>query len=432
MSARRGLGIRLIIAVAAIAATLSAALGALVVIPVNGLVDTAHLRQTAVTAEAARTAVRAGAEVVPGARVLRVPPGPADAPVTIADWAQRGNPAYVRLARAGQVAVAIRSTGDGRLVIVTDDRGGAIEQRERTGLVVALVLVLVGTMGWALWAGGSYARRVARLAAVARRVADGDFSARAGIAGGDELAHLSGDIDRMASRLGALERARGEFVAKVSHDLRTPLTIIKGYAFTLERRASDRDTVRRLAAIGRESDRLAGLVDDLLTLSQAGAGALRVTPAPVDLGGLLAEVEERLRPLAAERGVRLSSSDPDAVILGDRRRLVQVLTNLGVNAVRHTPPGGAVDVTAAVDPQVARITVADTGSGIDPAEIERLLRPFEHGDGPASGSGLGLAIARELTAAHGGVLELGPRVGGGTVATVAIPAGVAGQAAATS
>jgi signal transduction histidine kinase len=422
MSARRGLGIRLIIAAAAIAATLSAALGALVVLPVNGLVDDGHLRQTARQADLARTAVVAGG-LPAGVGVLTRPPGAADAPVTRADWSRAGDPSYGRTVRIGHVVVAIRSTGDGRLVVVRDDRGGAIEHRERLGLVIALVLVLAGTMGWALWAGGAYARRVARLAAVARRIADGDFTARARIGGADELARLGGDIDRMAARLGSLERARAEFVAKVSHDLRTPLTIIKGYAYTLERRETDADAARRLAAISRESDRLAALVDDLLTLSQAGAGALRVTPAPVDLGALLAEVEERMRPLAAERGVRLRSANADAVILGDRRRLVQVLTNLAANAVRHTPPGGEVDVTAAVDHGGARISVIDTGPGIDPAEVDRLLRPFEHGGGPASGSGLGLAIARELTAAHGGHLELARRDGGGTVATVALPAG---------
>jgi signal transduction histidine kinase len=422
MSARRGLGIRLIIAAAAIAATLSAALGALVVLPVNGLIDDGHVRATVREADLARTAVLAGA-VPPGIRLLTTAPGPRDAPVVAADWARARDPNYVRTVRAGHVVVAIRSTGDGRLLVVRDDRGGAIEARERLGLVLALVLVLAGTMGWALWAGGAYARRVARLAAVAGRIADGDFSARAEIRGSDELARLGADIDRMAARLGALERARAEFVAKVSHDLRTPLTIIKGYAYTLARREADPEAARRLAAISRESDRLTALVDDLLTLSQAGAGALRVTPGPVDLGALLAEVEERMRPLAAERGIRLRSANADAVIVGDRRRLVQVLTNLTANAVRHTPPGGEVDVSAAVDLGGARISVADTGPGIDPGEVDRLLRPFEHGGGPASGSGLGLAIARELTAAHGGHLELARREGGGTIATVALPLG---------
>ena len=233
---------------------------------------------------------------------------------------------------------------------------------------------------------------------------------------------LGRDVDRMAERLGALERARSEFVAKVSHDLRTPLTVIKGYAFTLHRGATDDAERRRLAAIGRETDRLTALVDDLLTLSQAGAGALRVTIARVGVGDLLDEVAERIAPLASERDVALVVECPLELELdGDRRRLGQVLTNLATNAVRHTPARGSVRLSAFPRGSSAVLRVEDTGSGIDPALVERLLRPFERGDGPASGTGLGLAIASELVAAHDGRLQLEPRTGGGTVATVELP-----------
>ncbi len=184
--------------------------------------------------------------------------------------------------------------GDGRLVGAGVVRDDAIERREALGLALSLLLVLAAFVGWALWTGGAHARRLGTLARVARRMADGDFSARAQLRGRDEVALLGADVDRMAERLGALERARGEFVAKVSHDLRTPLTIIKGFAYTLERRAADPEDAQRLAAIGRESDRLAALVDDLLTLSQAGAGVLRMQHVRFRVADLLAEVAERV------------------------------------------------------------------------------------------------------------------------------------------
>jgi two-component system sensor histidine kinase BaeS len=325
----------------------------------------------------------------------------------------------------GRRAFAIRSTGDGRVLLAAIDRGGAIERRERIGLLLALLVGGTATMVWALWAGGAYARRLARVAGVARRVAGGDFSARGALRGRDELAGLGRDVDRMAARLGALERARQEFVAKISHDLRTPLTIIKGYAYTLERRAGGADDRRRLEAIGRESDRLATLVDDLLTLSQAGAGALRVTLAPLDVDALLGEVEERVRPFADERGVALSvSQSATRPAHGDRRRLAQVLTNLATNAIRHTPAGGTVVMGAADAPDgdAVELTCADTGSGIDPAAVPQLLRAFEHGDGPGSGSGLGLAIVAELVQAHGAALEFEAAPAGGTIARVVLPA----------
>jgi len=416
---------RLVVAVCAFAVTLAFALGTFVVLPVNGLVGDELARQADARAAAGVAALRAGAATVPGVEVLSAAPAAAGGALRAgaADWARRGDATYARRADRGQQALAVRAVGDGRLVAVRIDRGGAIERRERLGLALSLVLVLTAFLGWALWTGGAHARRLGALARVARRIADGDFTARADVRGRDEVARLGHDVDRMAERLAALERARGEFVAKVSHDLRTPLTIIKGYAYTLERRAATPEDAVRLAVIGRESDRLAALVDDLLTLSQAGAGALRVTPAPFPVRELLDEVAERVGALAAGRGVELTVADsPPAVVVGDRRRLAQVLTNLTTNATRHTPAGGTVELRAAVAADGAvELTVTDDGVGIDEAELPRLLRAFEHA-GRSGGTGLGLAIAGELVHAHGGSLDLARRPGGGTVARACIPA----------
>ncbi len=421
-----GLANRLIVAVVALSVTLCFALGAFVVMPVNDLIGQDLRAQADARAQLARllppTATPPTGVVVYrsesdlGRAVLGFRPSPAD-------WAARGDAGYVRTELDGQRAAAVRARPDGRLVLAALDRGGAVERQERIGLAISLGLVLTATLGWAMWAGGAYARRLGRVAAVARRLADGDFSARAALRGHDEVAVLGQDVDRMAARLGALERARSEFVGKVSHDLRTPLTIIKGYAYTLERHAHGDDR-RRLASIGRETDRLTSLVDDLLTLSQAGAGALRVTVAAIDVDELLEEVEERVRPLAEEREVALEIEAATGLDLhGDRRRLAQVLTNLATNAVRHTPPGGEVVLCAMpADDGGVQLIVADDGEGIDPARVPDFLRPFEHGEGAGSGTGLGLAIANELVQAHGGTLQLAPRDTGGTVATATLPA----------
>ena len=224
----------------------------------------------------------------------------------------------------------------------------------------------------------------------------------------------------MADRLGVLERARGEFVAKVSHDLRTPVTVIKGYAFTLARRGGDADTLRRLTAITREADRLTTLIDDLLTLSRAQAGALHLVWDPSDAAELLEEVAERIGERAAEQGVDVFVDCAGFAIDGDRGRLCQVVTNLAQNALRQAPAGSTVTLRAVADGADAELLVEDRGPGIAPDRVAALLAPFATGD-PTSGTGLGLAIVSEIVVAHGGAFTLEPRPGGGTVARIRLP-----------
>jgi signal transduction histidine kinase len=224
----------------------------------------------------------------------------------------------------------------------------------------------------------------------------------------------------MAGRLASLERARGEFVAKVSHDLRTPVTVIKGYAFTLARRGGDADTLRRLTAITREADRLAALIEDLLTLSRAQAGALNLIWEPSEALALLEEVAERIGDRAADQAVEVSVDCGGFAIDGDRGRLGQVLTNLALNALRQAPAGSRVVLRALADGDDAELVVEDRGPGIDPARLDALLAPFATGD-PTAGTGLGLAIVSEIVTAHGGTFALEPRPGGGTVARIRLP-----------
>ena len=155
-------------------------------------------------------------------------------------------------------------------------------------------------LGWALLGRRRRTRGAsASVARVARRIADGDLAARAGIPGRDELGRLGRDVDRMAERLAALERARASSWRRSRTTCGRRSRSSSGYAFTLRRGAHDPDDARRLDAIGRETDRLASLVDDLLTLSQAGAGALRVTIGRMVAADLLEEVAERVAPLAS-------------------------------------------------------------------------------------------------------------------------------------
>ncbi len=420
---------RLVVAVAAVAVTISAAFGAFVVLPVNDLVDRGHAAAVADRADLTTALARGGVAPTGDAVILAAPSAAGSAGDSPVDWLHVDDPTWRRDVHRGRLAQSVRALGDGRLLVISDERDGAIERRERVGLVAALLVVLAATMGWALWAGGLHARRLGRVAMTARRIADGDLGARSALSGADEVARLGADVDRMAVRLDALEKARAEFVARISHDLRTPLTVIKGYAYTLARRAQPDDpSLRRLAAISRETDRLAALVDDLLTLSQARAGGLRIAREPFAAADLLAEILERVGPLAAERGVRTVAAETEVVIDGDRRRLAQVLTNLAVNAVKATPTGGTVTLGADLDDAgEVVLAVDDDGPGIDADQLPRLLRPFASGQ--AAGTGLGLAIVTELVALHDGSLALDPRPLGGTRARVTLRHAVAVPAA---
>ena len=419
---RRVLPNRLVLAVAVLSVTVSSAFGAFVVIPVNDLADVAHAAAIADRADLSVVVLRAGGTLAaPGATVLSRPGLRLAGGVPSArDWAAAADPGWRRDVRRGRMAFSIRAVGDGRLLIVAGGRGGAIERRERIGLATALFVVLVGAMGCALWAGASHARRLGTVARVARRIASGDLSARAADRGNDEVGQLGADVDQMADRLGVLERARGEFVAKVSHDLRTPVTVIKGYAFTLARRGGDVDTLRRLTAISREADRLTALIEDLLTLSRAQAGALNLVWHPSEATGLLEEVAERIGERAAELDVDVVVDSAGFAIDGDRGRLCQVLTNLAQNALRQAPAGSSVTLRAHADGADAELLVEDRGPGIAPERVAALLAPFATGD-PTNGTGLGLAIVSEIVAAHGGVFTLEPRPGGGTIARIRLP-----------
>ena len=406
---RRVLANRLVLAVAVLSVAVSTAFGAFVVLPVNELADAAHAASVADRADLALAVLRAGGRpTARGLAVLSRPSAAASGVPSAADWARANESGWRHDARSGRTAYAIRPVGDGRLVVVSAVRPGTFERRERLGLAGALCTVLIGAMSCALHAGTRHARRLARLARVARRIAAGDLTARAHDRGRDEIARLGADVDLMAERLGALERARGEFVAKVSHDLRTPVTVIKGYAYTLARRSSDPDVERRLAAITREADRLAAQIDDLLTLSSSRAGALELVWRPAETGDLLADIAERAAAQAAERGVDLEVDGVSFTLDGDHARLARAVTNLVQNAIRHAPAGSVVVLRAEADGDDAVLVVDDEGCGIPPERIPALLQPFATGD-PIDGTGLGLAIVAEIAAAHGGTFSLDPR-----------------------
>lgn len=305
----------------------------------------------------------------------------------------------------------------------------ALPERTRLQLAAAglLALALAGAAGW--WHAVTLARPLDRLVTAAGAVAGGDLAQRVPEDGSiADLRALGRAFNRMTAGLRRSDQAKSAFVADVTHELRTPLTVIKGTIETLQDGAIDdlgaRD--RFLGSMAGETDRLIRLVNDLLVLARADAGALRLQPAPVDLGALARARVEHLSGLAAQQGVALHSEvAAPAPVTADAARLTQVLDNLLDNAIRYSRSGDRVTVTVRPQDGGAACSVADTGPGIPAQHLPFIFDRFYRAEASRSrslgGSGLGLAITRALILVHNGRIEAASVEGQGTTVTFWIP-----------
>jgi signal transduction histidine kinase len=239
---------------------------------------------------------------------------------------------------------------------------------------------------------------------------------------------------RAASCARALVLEREELIAKVGHEWRTPLNTIAGWSQQLIERPDNAALVARAAAsISRATNTAARLVEDLLDQSRASRGMMSIVPRRLTIKEPIDQAIDAVWQQATEKGVqvRAQAVDAQARVWGDATRLQQVFTNLLHNAVKFTPAGGRISVTASRVDNIVDVRVSDTGIGIDPAEIPRLFKPFEQVDRRADsrGLGLGLAIARQLVLLHGGSLEgASDGAGRGSTFIVRLPAATSDSA----
>ncbi|MGE0816277.1 MAG: sensor histidine kinase [Vicinamibacterales bacterium] len=301
----------------------------------------------------------------------------------------------------------------------------------------AAVLLLVGTALASLVVFRPAHARLRDLETAARRFGDGDRTARAAVAGGDEVASVARAFNRMAEEAAAREaalveadRARRQLLADVTHELRTPLTAIRGYAETLTLPAfapASAEGLRFVQIVDAEAQRLERLVNDLLDLARFEAGGVTLERETVSVPALFTRVLERHGQAADAAGVSLSTEvAPEAeAVNGDARRLEQVVQNLTANALRHTPAGGRVSLSAFVDGGAVVLRVADTGEGIAPEHLPHVFDRFFKADparADAGGTGLGLSIVKAIVERHGGAVTVESRPGAGTVFDVRLPA----------
>jgi heavy metal sensor kinase len=293
--------------------------------------------------------------------------------------------------------------------------------------VLPFALFLAGGGGWLL------ARRalqpVDRMAEAARRISTENLAERLADSGvGDELSRLAQTLNEMLGRLENSFRQVRQFSADASHELQTPLTILKGeIEVALRSPRSLEEYQRILKSALEEIDRLAGLAEGLLHLSRADAGVLRMDRRTVDLARLVEEVYEQGKVLAGARAITLSLGRIEPVsVQGDDERLKRVLLNLVDNGVKYTPAGGHVTLSLERTGEEAYLKVEDTGIGLSTEEqdrvFERFYRSAEARSSGEGGAGLGLCIARSIVEAHGGRIEVKSSPGLGCTFTVILPA----------
>jgi putative ABC transport system substrate-binding protein len=238
-------------------------------------------------------------------------------------------------------------------------------------------------------------------------------------------------------RLQELDRMKSDFVSKVSHELRTPLTAIKGAVDLVLREVAGPLTLKQIHYLTRvrsNTQHLAGLINDLLDLAKIESGRIEVKSSYFSLRGLVHEVVEVLRPVAAEKVVALEATlrEPPILVWADRNKINQVLMNLIGNAIKFTPARGRVEVSASRNgKESVRVSVSDSGPGIPPDEKEKIFAKFyqiaEVGGTKPKGTGLGLAICRALVELHGGTIWVEPEPSGGSTFYFTLPAAISGD-----
>ena len=354
---------------------------------------------------------------------LRIPRDPLREVFTIRDldgqlWLYTG-----RRAASGYALVVMEPRRPVRDLLsspITVELLRALGQSGLVALALSLILAFVLSR--------SVAAPLSQISEAARRLASGQKTV-VQPAGPKEVRVLAESFNEMSAQVFASQQSQRDFVANVSHELKTPLTSVQGFAQAILDGTAGTPEARQQAAqvIYDESGRMHRLVLDLLDLARLDAGTADLRRERVELDVLLQAVIERLMPQSVRAGVALvdqiGSLPP---VVGDGDRLSQVFNNLVENAIKHTPAGGKVSISTQTREGQAAVSIRDTGPGIPPEELPRIFERFYQMDksrkhGPSHSAGLGLAIATQIVEAHGGQISAQSVVGEGSEFTVTLP-----------
>ena len=314
---------------------------------------------------------------------------------------------------ARYLAVPVLAEGErrGAFVVTVDLAGERAEVNDVlrvTATVSSVVLLLAGLVAWLV--AGRLLAPIRQLTDTARSITESDLTRRIDVRGTDEVSELARTFNGMLDRLEVAFGSQRAFVSDAGHELRTPITIIRGHLELLGDDPREREETVEL--VTDELDRMSRFVEDLLTLAKAErTDFLRLED--VDLDALTQELMAKASALAP-RDWRLAEIGAGR-LRADRHRLTQAVMNLAANAVQHTADGDRVDLGSRLDDGRARLWVADSGPGVAAADRDRIFERFARAEGAprrSEGAGLGLSIVRAIAEAHGGTVRLESRAGG--------------------
>jgi len=342
--------------------------------------------------------------------------------------------AAVRLAEneARVLAERMQASLDGLMeathaaVLSAQSDAARLEARTWKRIVGAMVGAVVLALVASAWVARRLTRSLRTLSMATRAVSAGSFREPIDVKGSDEIGQLARAFNVMGEQLRRVDETKQEMFAAISHELRSPLTSMREAAHLLHDSVPgplNAKQARLVEIIGRSSDRLLRLVNQVLELSRLRAGILPIERRPVDVDRVVTRAVEELRPQAEEAGVNLNREGgrPDLVCVGDDDRLVQVVVNLVANAIRFTPRGRSVTVRLMAAGAEIEIQVEDTGIGIPAAALPHIFESYQQAHRDRGGTGLGLAIVRAIVLAHGGRVTAESQEGKGSRFTVLLP-----------
>lgn len=342
-----------------------------------------------------------------------------------------GQPALVTLERdhdGGKVRMLFAHVDPDRVLNIglsLRDDTALLDNLGRTATVLMLLMVLLGVgVGWG--ATRRAMKKIESLTCAVTRIADGHFDERVETSRRvDELERLAIAFNRMVQQLQRLMEEMKQVNDSIAHDLRSPLTRMRGVAETTLTGPEDLSEYRSMAAsVIEECDRLLSLIKTNLEISEAEAGVTRLVIGKVDLALLVRDGMELFEPIAEDKGITMALKAPEIMPFnGDIRRLQRLLANLLDNAIKYTLSGGTVTVALERHGQEVLLSVRDTGIGISEQDLPRVFDRYFRGDQSrsAEGNGLGLALAQAIARAHGGLVTVQSQLGSGSTFILRLP-----------
>lgn len=290
-------------------------------------------------------------------------------------------------------------------------------------ILVGVIIIVI-----TIWSGvyfiKSIIRPVQQVSDAARKIALGNMDTDLTTSGADEISELCESINYMASELKNADAIKNDFISSVSHELRTPLTAIRGWGETIKMSIGNDDEIVRRGTdiILGEADRLSGLVEELLDFSRMQSGKLSLHMQEINIITILEEAVYMYRETAKQQNIHLTylQTAEEAMVMADKNRIKQVFINVIDNAIKYSEAGGSVTVGAVKEDGCVRITVSDTGVGINPKDLDHVKEKFYKANKNVRGSGIGLAMADEIVKQHNGLLLLESEEGVGTTVTIVL------------